>query len=132
MSIDSHGANRALLVPPMMRRRVFVLAANPPSLALRVAHKIRRIAQRDPMVPREALRPLSDEHHVRAVLQHGARQPDRILNPLQSRNSSSAQGRAVHHNRVAFHPAVEIQMRAEPRVEHRLVFEHHDSGFHSV
>jgi len=116
----------------MMRRRVFILAANSPSLALRVAHKIRRIAQRDPVILREPLRPLSDEHHVRAVLQHGARQPDRIPHALQSSDSSSAQGRAVHHNRVAFHPAVEIQMRPESRVKHRFVFELHDSGFDSV
>ena len=66
------------------------------------------------------------------MLQHGARQPDRIPHALQCRNRPSAQRRPVHHNRIAFHPAIEIQMRPESRVKYRLVFEHHDRGFHYV
>jgi hypothetical protein len=71
--IDRDGADCTLLVPAMVRRSVFIPAAKLPSLALRIANEFCRVAQREAMVSGEPFRALADQHHMRAVLQHGAR-----------------------------------------------------------
>src|SRR5208282_4254315 len=131
-SIDGHGADRALVVAAMVRRSVFVLAAKLPSIPLGVADEFCRGAKGEAVVSGEAFRALADEHHVRAVLQHGTRKSDWVADSLQSSDGPSTQRRAVHHDRVALHAAVEIQMRAKPRVEYGLVFKDNNSSLHGV
>jgi len=116
----------------MVRRRVFVLAAKLPSIPFGVADEFSRIAQREAIVSGEPFSALANKHHVRAVLQHSACEADRIADSMQSSNSPSAQGRAVHHDRIALYASIEIEMRAKPGVEHRLVFQHNNRCFDSV
>ena len=73
-----------------------------------------------------------NQHHVRASLQNLASQFYGIADALECCSRTSAQSGAVHDDGVALDFAVEIEVRAVTRVEHRIVFEHDDGGFDSV
>src|SRR5580704_7736334 len=110
----------------MMRCGVLILAAKPPSLALSLADEVLGIAERHAGVCGKPFGALAYEHHMRAVLQHRACKPDGIADVFEGRHSASAQSRTVHHDGVAFHAAVKIEVRAKPGIENRIILEHDD------
>ena len=113
----------------MMLGRVLVVSAPKPSFLPRIADQLLRIAQRDSLFSRKSFRALPNQHHVRAFLEDRASHQNGILHPLQRGSRASTQRRAVHHNGVALHAAVPVQVRAVARVENRIVFQYHDCGF---
>src|SRR5260221_8310752 len=51
---------------------------------------------------------------------------------MQASSGPGAKGRAIHHNSVAFHVAIEIEVRAVARIENRVIFENDDGGLDRV
>ncbi len=67
-----------------------------------------------------------------AFLEDRACQPDRVANPLDSRDGAGLERAAVHQDGIHLHVSVEIQVRTDPGIEDRIVFEHGDHRFDGV
>ena len=80
----------------------------------------------------EAFGTFGDEHHVRSVLEDGARNANGILDMAQTGSGTSAKRGRVHDDGVAFDLAIEIQMGAEASVEDGIVFEDDDGSFDGI
>jgi hypothetical protein len=81
---------------------------------------------------REAFGAFVNEHHVRAIFEDLAREPDWIADAPQNRYGTCAQGGAIHNDCVTFDVAIESEMRAEASIENGIVFENDDSGFDGI
>src|SRR5690348_508382 len=119
-------------MPAMMRGGVLVAAAVPPCIALGVTDQLLGITEMDAVVAREAFRAVRDKHHVRAVLQDGARQAHGVADALDTSYGTRAKRRAIHDDGVALDAAIEIEVRAKARVEDRIIFKDDDGGFDCV
>src|SRR5215471_15383345 len=110
----------------MMLGRVLVVSAFQPGFLLRFADQVLWVAQCNPLFTSKTLRAFSDEHHVRAFLQDGSGYTNGILHPLERRSRAGMKSSAVHHDGVAFHTSVQIQVRPIASVEDRVIFQYHD------
>lgn len=116
----------------MMGCGVLIAAAKPPGFALGVADEIFWIAKRNAVLFGKSFRAACDQHHVRTVLEDGARETDGIADVLQRGNGAGAERASVHDDSVAFDAAIQIKMRAKTGVEDGIVFKNEDGGFDGV
>jgi hypothetical protein len=80
------------------------------------------------MFPCEPLRSLSHKVHVRTIAQNLSRRPYRVAQPLNTTNAASAQGGAIHDERIQLHFAVAIKKAAAAGVKGLVIF-HDDHSF---
>jgi len=130
--IEGDRADGALFVAPMMLGGVRILPAALPGFVFRRGDEIHGITEGNALIKGELLRALANQHHVRAFFQHGASRLDRILDPAKSGDGAGTECGSVHHNGVAFHVAIQIQMRSIAGIEDRIVFENSNGGFERV
>ena len=116
----------------MMFGGMLVFAAASPGQALAFDDQFRGIAQRQPAFGGKYFRALSHQHHMFAIFEHGARQPDGIAYALDGRHRSGAQRLAIHHHGVQFHAAVAIQVRTDAGVEDRIIFKNQDRRLYRI
>ena len=68
-----------------------------------------------PGLARELRGRLADEHHVPALLEHGARGEHRVANPAQRGDRARGAVGAAHHRRVEQHEPALVEHRAAAR-----------------
>jgi len=132
LAIESDGADGAVLVAAVVGGGMFVAAAFLPGFALGGGDESGGVAQGDAVFAGVALGALGDEHHVRPVFEESARETDGIADTLDGGDGAGAERSAVHHDGVAFHAAIEVEMGTGAGVEDRGVFEDDDGGFHGI
>ena len=111
---------------------VCVFLALLPGCPLGFADQIFQLAELDSLSFGKALRALSDEHHVGAMLENLAGELNGVLDALQSGGSAGAKRCAVHDDGVAFDATVKIKVRAVTGVEDGVVFEDDDGSFDGI
>jgi len=132
LEVERDGANGALFMAAMMFGGVLILLAPGPGFALGGTDEVFGIAELQPVLRGKTPRALGDEHHVIRVLHDFACQTDGILDSLQASGGSSAERGGVHDYGVAFHAAVQIQVRAVTGVEDRIVLKNDDGSFDGI
>jgi len=132
VGVEGDGADGALFVAAMMLGGVFVFFALLPGFALAGGDEVLGITEGDAVFLGESLRAFGNQHHVGADFVEFAGEADGIADALDGGDRAGAERGAVHDDGVAFDAAVEIEMRAVTGVEHGIVFEDDDSGFHGV
>ena len=132
MLVERNGADGALLVAAMIFGGVGILAATEPGFAFGGRNEGFRVAKGNAVRAGEILRALGDEHHVGASFQDRAGGLDRIFDAAQAGDGAGTEGGGVHDDGVAFHVAVEGEVRAISRVEKGIVLEDDDGGFDRV
>ena len=84
------------------------------------------------MAKSELLSAFGDEHHVRALLEDGARGLDGIFDTPKTGDGACAECGRVHDDGIAFDVAIDVEMRTVARVEDGIVFEDDDGGFDGI
>src|SRR5437879_9303619 len=111
---------------------VCVFLALLPGCPLGFADQVFQLAELDSLSFGEALRALSDEHHVGAMLENLAGELNGVLDALQSGGSAGAKRCAVHDDGVAFDATVKIKVRAVTGGEDGSAFKDDDASFDGV
>ena len=129
--VDGNSADRSLIVAAVMFGGVFVFAAPKIGLPFRFANEFFGLAENQAGVLCEPFRTFGDQHHVRTFFQDLSREPDGIFQTTQSGCRAGPEVGSIHDDRVAFDLAIAIEMGAVARVEHWIVFQGNNRGFHS-
>jgi hypothetical protein len=95
-------------------------------------HESRRLALRQARRARKRVGALTDHQHVLAVLQHAARQGDRIGDPVDAGHGAAREAVAFHDRGVHLDRARIGQDGAAPGVEAGMVFQRPDGGLDRV
>ena len=82
--------------------------------------------------PRESRGTIARQHHVVGLFHYLARNENRVLHALQSRNRTDLRCIGQHHTGIKFHKSIEIQHRTGARVKDRIIFKHDCGGDRSV
>ena len=130
--VDGDSADGALVVTAMVLGSVRVFAAAKPGFVFGGRDKIGGSAKRKIVLGGEALGTLANKHHMRALFEDAASEANRILDAMKTGNGTGFECGRVHDDGVAFHPAIEIEVRAVTCIKNRIVFENGDSGFDGV
>jgi hypothetical protein len=81
---------------------------------------------------RKAVGARANQHHIRRLLHHRARQADGVARAGDAGHRSCLQGCAIHDRRVQLVLALGGEDRAAPCVEEWIVFENPNRGFDGV
>ena len=90
------------------------------------------LAQRDAVFRSQPLSPFTDKVHVRTLAQDLPRCPHRVGNVLHAPHSSSAQGGAIHDQRVQLYLAIAVEKASTPGVKGLVIFHDNDRLFDRV
>jgi hypothetical protein len=80
----------------------------------------------------ETFSTFANEHHVRTLLENAAGKTNRVFDAMQAGDGTGFEGGRIHDDGVAFHLAIESEMRAVTRVKDGIVFENSDGGFDGI
>ena len=116
----------------MMFRGVRIFFALHPCFPLGFAHQFFLLAKHHSIFFRKPFRAIRHQHHVRTMFQNRARGANGVLHVVQVSRGSRAQRVSLHHDRVALHASIQIQMRAITRVEDRIVLQDDNRCFDRV
>ena len=130
--IESDGADGAGFVADMMFGGVRILEAAGPGDAFAFVDEVFGRAERDAVFGGEFFGACRDDHHVFGMFENLAREAYGIADPFDGGDRAGFQRGAVHDDGVELDAAFGIEMRAEARVEYRIVFENYDGGFDCV
>jgi hypothetical protein len=108
---------RAALQPPFCFPQMLNFSLN---------NQLAVVAESDPVLLGEALGTVRDQIHVRALVQHFARGPDRIVDTLDAAHTARTQRCSIHHQGVKLNATVTGEKAAAAGVKSGIIFhEHH-------
>jgi hypothetical protein len=73
-----------------------------------------------------------DKVHMRRLIQHQPRCPNRIPETLYARDSAGAEVLAVHQQRIQLHPSVLGQKRTSSSIKGLVVLHHGNRGLNRI
>src|SRR5438132_8323764 len=84
------------------------------------------------MLERKLLGAVTGNQHVFAFFENDSSKADRITNAFHGNNRAGLESSAVHENCVELHLAVTIEVRPDPGIEDRIIFEFDDRLFAGI
>lgn len=131
-AIESDSADGALFMAAVKFGSMRILAAFEIGIPFGFADKLFGTAEEEALVFDEAFGAFADEHHVRAFFENRASGANGILDSLQGRGRTGTKGGSVHHDGIAFHLAIKIQVRTITGIEDGIVFEDDNRCFDGI